>query len=72
MHSERRLLRSLLCALIKERSDAELLYIPRGEEGQRRMIRALLEIRPPRDNDPLLEKIEAFRAEDRQAQPRVR
>ena len=60
MHSERRLLRSLLCALIKERSDAELLYIPRGEEGQRRMIRALLDIRPAREDDPLEQMIAQF------------
>ena len=53
MHEDRRFLRALLSALIAEREDAALLYIPRGEEGMRRMIRALLDMRPPRDNDPL-------------------
>ena len=43
MHENRRFLRALLSALIAERTDTEGLYIPRGEEGQRRMIRALLE-----------------------------
>ena len=60
MHSERRLLRALLSALIAERSDAQLLYIPHGEAGQRRMIRALLDIRPPREDDPLAGDIAAF------------
>ena len=60
MHSERRFLRALLSALIAERDDAQLLYIPRGEAGQRRMIRALLEMRPARDNDPLDDMISEF------------
>lgn len=64
MHSERRLLRALLSALIAERSDAQLLYIPHGEAGQRRMIRALLEMRPARENDPLETMIEAFLSGD--------
>ena len=53
MHEYRRFLRALLSARIAEREYAALLYIPRGEEGMRRMIRALLDMRPPRDNDPL-------------------
>lgn len=61
MHEDRRFLRALLSALIAERDDAEGLYIPRGEEGMRRMIGALLDMRPPRENDPLHAMIEAFR-----------
>lgn len=60
MPQERRQLRNLLRALIAERGDAQLLYIPHGEAGQRRMIRALLDIRPPRENDPLAVEIMAF------------
>lgn len=63
MHENRRFLRALLSALIAERDDTQSLYIPRGEEGQRRMIRALLEMRPPRDNDPLKKNIERFQSE---------
>lgn len=61
MHEDRRFLRALLSALIAERADAEGLYIPRGEEGMRRMIRALLDMRAPRDDDPLLDMIRCFR-----------
>lgn len=64
MHENRRFLRALLSALIAERTDAEGLYIPRGEEGQRRMIRALLAMRPPMQEDPLAEKIEEFFAQN--------
>ena len=60
MHSDRQMLRKLLAALIRERSDADLLYIPRGEEGMRRMIRALLDMRAPREDDPLKESISWF------------
>jgi len=60
MHEERVFLRALLSALIAERSDAQLLYIPRGEEGMRRMIRALLDMRAPREDDPLKESIAWF------------
>lgn len=42
----RALLRAILRLLIAEREDAALLYIPHGEAGQRRMIGALLAIRP--------------------------
>ena len=65
MPQERRQLRTLLRALIAERSDAQLLYIPHGEAGQRRMIRALLDLRAPRENDPLEEMIKSFRREQR-------
>lgn len=64
MHNERRFLRTLLSALIAERSDADGLYIPRGEEGMRRMIRALLSMRAPREDDPLREQISAFLSAD--------
>lgn len=60
MHEDRRLLRSLLRALIAERADSALLYIPHGEAGMRRMIGALLDIRPMKKNDPLAEMIAAF------------
>lgn len=62
MHENRRFLRALLSRLIAERDDAEGLYIPRGEEGQRRMIRALLSMRPTKENDPLTEAIQRFNA----------
>ena len=42
----RALLRAILRQLIAEREDAALLYIPHGEAGQRRMIGALLALRP--------------------------
>jgi len=60
MHSDRRFLRALLSALIAERDDAQLLYIPHGEAGQRRMIRALLEMRPAKEDDPLQDMIAAY------------
>ena len=60
MHEERKKLRALLSALIAEREDSQLLYIPDGEMGMRRMIRALLDIRLPREDDPLKEMIEGF------------
>ena len=64
MHEDRRFLRALLSALIAEREDAALLYIPRGEEGMRRMIRVLLDMRPPREEDPLQESIDRFFLKD--------
>ena len=60
MHTDRQALRRLLSALIAERDDAQLLYIPRGEDGMRRMIRALLDMRSPRENDPLKDDIAWF------------
>lgn len=65
MHDQRRNLRALLQALIAEREDSAILYIPHGEMGMRRMIRALLDIRPPRENDPLAEMIHAFLEDER-------
>ena len=62
MHESRVLLRRLLRALIAEREDSAILYIPHGEAGQRRMIDALLELRPAREDDPLAQDIERYRA----------
>ena len=62
MHDTRIRLRRLLAALIAEREDSQLLYIPHGEPGMRRMIAALLAMRAPTPNDPLAEQIEWFRA----------
>ena len=61
MHTTRTQLRKLLAALIAEREDSALLYIPHGESGMRRMIAALLAMRPPEENDPLAEQIEWFK-----------
>ena len=60
MYEKRKKMRALLSALIAEREDSALLYIPHGEAGMRRMIRALLDIRPERVPDPLAEMIEDF------------
>ncbi|MBE5799473.1 MAG: hypothetical protein E7321_05940 [Clostridiales bacterium] len=60
MHEDRKRLRALLSALIAEREDGQILYIPHGEPGMRRMIRALLDMRAPREDDPLEEMIGAF------------
>lgn len=62
MHQDRILLRRLLRALIAERDDSALLYIPHGEAGQRRMIDALLALRPERADDPLAADIARYRA----------
>ena len=62
MHESRVLLRRLLRALIAEREDSAILYIPHGEAGQRRMIDALLALRPAREDDPLAQDIAADRA----------
>lgn len=62
---DRRFLRALLHALIAERSDADGLYVPRGEAGMRRTIRALLAMRPPRQDDPLAAQIARFLEEDK-------
>lgn len=59
-HNQRKALRQLLSALIAEREDSALLYIPHGEMGMRRMISALLEMRAPRDDDPLAAQIAWF------------
>ena len=64
MYTTRTRLRKLLAALIAEREDSQLLYIPHGEAGIRRMISALLAMRPPMENgDPLAEDIAWFRQE---------
>ena len=60
MHEHRKKLRALLCALIAEREDSAALYIPNGEPGMRRMIRALLDMRPPKEDDHLAEQIAEF------------
>lgn len=59
-YHQRKELRRLLSALIAEREDSALLYIPHGEMGMRRMISTLLEMRAPRENDPLAEAIGRF------------
>ena len=63
MHATRVRLRRLLSALSAEREDSQLLYIPHGEPGMRRMIAALLALRPPVENDPLEEQIRWFQAD---------
>ncbi len=61
MQEDRRFLRALLSALISERPDAQGLYVPRGEAGIRRMIRALLAMRPASEgSDPLADDIARF------------
>lgn len=66
MQEKRRFLRALLRALIAERPDAQGLYVPRGEAGIRRMIRALLAIRPARSgDDPLAADIAEFERMER-------
>jgi len=52
--NQRALLREILRLLIREREDAQLLYIPRGEAGMRRMIASLLALRTPNENDAQL------------------
>ena len=53
----RALLRAILRLLIAEREDAALLYIPHGEAGQRRMIAALLALRPADAHTAELERL---------------
>lgn len=71
MQEDRRFLRALLSALIAERPDAEGLYVPRGEAGIRRMIRALLAMRPAPEggSDPLAGDIARFERMENSAQP---
>lgn len=67
MQEDRRFLRALLSALIAERPDAEGLYVPRGEAGIRRMIRALLAMRPTQGGrDPLAGDIARFERMERE------
>ena len=63
MYTTRTRLRKLLAALIAEREDSQLLYIPPGESGMRRMIAALLVMRPIVENDPLAEQIRWFKTD---------
>ncbi len=63
MYTTRTQLRKLLAALIAEREDSQLLYIPHGESGMRRMIAALLVMRPIVENDPLAEQIRWFKTD---------
>lgn len=66
MRERRSFLRGLLSRLLAERSDSEGLYIPRGEEGMRRMIRHLIAMRPAGAGDARLEAdIQSFRALER-------
>lgn len=66
MQETRRFLRALLRALIAERPDAQGLYVPHGEAGIRRMIRALLAIRPASgEDDPLAADIAEFERMER-------
>ena len=53
----RALLRAILRQLIAEREDAALLYIPHGEAGQRRMIAALLALRPANRENAELDRL---------------
>ena len=55
----RALLRAILRLLIAEREDAALLYIPHGEAGQRRMIAALMALRPADAENPELDRLMA-------------
>ena len=63
MYTTRTRLRKLLAALIAERQDRELPYMHRGESGLRRMIAALLFMRPIVENDPLAEQIRWFKTD---------
>ena len=61
MRERRRFYRSLLSRLLSERSDSGGLYIPRGEDGMRRMIRHLIAMRARGTGDKALEAdIQAF------------
>ena len=56
MRERRRFYRSLLSRLLGERSDSDGLYIPRGEDGMRRMIRHLIAMRAQGMQDDPIEK----------------
>ena len=65
MRERRTFLRGLLSRLLAERSDSEGLYIPRGEEGMRRMIRHLIAMRPPEpQGTQMAEDLKRFLDED--------
>ena len=65
----RALLREILRLLLDEREDTQLLYIPRGEEGMRRMIDQLLALRTPGERDDalytLLDQLKALDAQEK-------
>lgn len=68
MREKRAFLRSLLSRLLAERSDSEGLYIPRGEDGMRRMIRHLIAMRPADAGDAQTQAdIEAFLRSENEA-----
>lgn len=61
MRERRAFLRGLLSRLLAEREDSEGLYIPRGEEGMRRMISHLIAMRPPEpEGTPMAEDLQHF------------
>ena len=61
MRERRQFYRRLLSRLLRERSDSEGLYIPRGEDGMRRMIRHLIAMRAHGvQDDPLEADIRIF------------
>lgn len=64
----RALLREILRLLLAEREDTQLLYIPRGEAGMRRMIDKLLALRTPSEQDgalcALLKQLRALDAQE--------
>ena len=61
MRERRQFYRRLLSRLLRERSDSEGLYIPRGEDGMRRMIRHLIAMRARGvQDDPLEADIRIF------------
>ena len=62
-------LRAILRLLISERDDAQLLYIPRGEAGIRRMIRHLIALRAPGSDMQLERDIAAFVSSDKERTP---
>ena len=71
MRERRQFYRRLLSRLLRERSDSEGLYIPRGEDGMRRMIRHLIAMRAQGvQDDPLEEDIRTFHDMENEADRR--
>lgn len=54
---EKALLRALLRELLAERPDADIFYIPHGEAGLRRLITALLAMRPDDAENPRVDAL---------------